>query len=73
MTSIEVSRFVLVMSLLAMCLGLRFCASRKGGAGEGEWVHPKGANSMAASGLGCRKALVGTGWAISLLLCMNWL
>jgi len=31
------------------------------------------ANSMVASGLGCRKALVGTGWAISLLLCMNWL
>ena len=35
------------------------------------WMHPKGANIMAASGLGCRrKALVGTGWAISLLLCM---
>ena len=36
-------------------------------------MHPKGANSMAASGLGCRKALVGTGWAISLLPCLNWL
>ena len=38
-------------------------------------MHPKGADSMAASGLkiGCRKALVGTGWVISLLLCMNWL
>ena len=35
-------------------------------------MHPKGANSMAASGLDCRKALVGTGWAIS-LLCMNGL
>ena len=31
-------------------------------------MHLKGANSMAASGLGCRKALVGTGCAIS---CMN--
>jgi len=44
-----------------MSLGLRFCASRKGMTGRGGWVHPKGANSMAASGLDCRKALVGTG------------
>ena len=36
-------------------------------------MYPKGANSIAASGLGCRKALVGTGWAISLLLCMTGL
>jgi len=36
-------------------------------------VNLKGANSMAASDLGCRKALVGTGWADSLLLCMNGL
>ena len=36
-------------------------------------MHPKGANSMATSGLGCRKAMGGIGWAISLLLCMNWL
>ena len=36
-------------------------------------MHPKGAKSLAASGLGCRKALVGTGWVISLLFCMNWL
>ena len=34
-------------------------------------MHPKGANSMAASGLGCRKALVGIGLAISFLLCQN--
>jgi len=26
------------MSLLAMSLGLRFCASRKDGTGEGRWV-----------------------------------
>jgi len=31
------------------------------------WVHPKGANSMAVSGLGCRNDLVGTGRAISVL------
>ena len=45
------------------------------GTGGGGWVHLKGANSMTASGLGCGKALVGTGWAsyMSLLLCMNWL
>ena len=47
-------------------------SSRKVGTRGGGWVHPKGVNSMAASGLGCRKALVGTGWAIS-LLCMNGL
>ena len=62
---------MLVMYLLAMSLGLRFCASSKGGTGGGGWAHPKGANSMAASGLSYRKALVGTGLAIFLLLCMN--
>jgi len=33
-------------------------------------VHPKDANSMAASRLSCRKPLVGTEWPIS-LLCTN--
>ena len=32
------------------------------------WVHPKGADHMTMSGLGFRKALVGTGWAV--LLCI---
>ena len=41
--------------------------SRKGGTGGGGWVHPKGANSMAASGLVFRSDLVGTGRAISIL------
>jgi len=54
-----------MMSLLAMSLGLRFCASSKGGTGGGGWVHPKGANSMAASGL------VFTGRAISILFGIN--
>ena len=31
-------------------------------------MHLKGANSMAVSGFSYRKALVGTGWAVSLLL-----
>ena len=55
------------MSLPAMSLGLRFCVSRKGGTGEGGWVHPKGVNSMAMSGFACRKALVGTGRLTSVL------
>ena len=41
--------------------------------GQGRWVGaPKGANSMVVPELGCRKALVGTGKAIS-LLCANGL
>ena len=53
--------FQLMMSHLAMCLGDRLCASRKGGAGGGGWVHPKGANSMAMSGLSFEQPLVGAG------------
>ena len=56
------------MSLPAMSFGDRFCFSRKGGIGGGGWVYPKGANSMAVSGLVFRNDLVGTGWAISALL-----
>ena len=60
-----------MMSLPAMSLGLRFCMSRKGGTGGGGWVHPKGANSMAASGFVFRSDLVGTGRAISILFGIN--
>jgi len=60
-----------MMSLPAMSLGLRFCVSRKGGTGGGGWVHPKGVNSMAASGLVFRSDLVGTGKAISILFGIN--
>jgi len=60
-----------MISLPAMSLGLRFCMSRKGGTGGGGLVHPKGANSMAASGLIFRSNLVGTGKAISILLGME--
>jgi len=63
MILIEVGRFKLAMSLLAM-------SSRKGRTEGGWWVFLKGTNSMAATWLGCRKALVGTKWAISLLLRM---
>ena len=41
----------LVMSLPAVSFGDRFCFSRKGGIGGGGWVHPKGGDSMAVSGL----------------------
>jgi len=43
------------MSLLAMSFGDRFCMSRKGRTGGSGWVYPKGANSMAVSGLGLGK------------------
>ena len=45
--------------------------SRKGGTGGGGWVHPKGANSMAVSGLILRSDLVGTGRAIFILFGIN--
>ena len=53
--------FSFMMSYPAISLGDRFCVSRKGGAGEGEWVYSKCANSMAVSGLACKKPLVGAG------------
>jgi len=34
---------------------------------------PEGTNTMAMSRLCFRKTLVGTGWTISVILCMNWL
>ena len=49
-----------------MSLEDRFCDSRKGGTGGGEWVHLEGANSMAVSGLRGRKVLVSIGRAISI-------
>ena len=61
------------MSLPAMTFGDRFCFSRKGGIGRGGWVHPKGADSMAISGLCFENALVGSEWATAVLLCMNGL
>ena len=48
------------------------CTSKKG-RDRRRWVYLKGTNNVVASGLGCRKALIGTVWAISLLLCMAWL
>jgi len=39
----------------------------------GEGVHLQGKISMVVSGLGYRKVLVSTGWAITLFCCTNWL
>ena len=65
--------FSFMMSHPAMSLRDRLCASRKGGAGGGGWVHPEGANSMAVSGLRDRKVLVGTERAISAVFGINGL
>ena len=61
------------MSLPAISLGLRLCTSRKGGTGGGGQVSTLGPGNMAPSGLSYRKPLISTGWAISLLLCINGL
>ena len=54
-----------------MTFGDGFCFSRKGGIGGSGWVYPKGADSMAVSGISFRKALVGSGWVTAVLLCTN--
>ena len=61
------------MSFPAMTFGDRFRFSRKGRIGGGRWVHPKGADSVAVSGLCFGNALVGSGWATAVLLCTNGL
>jgi len=47
--------------------------SRKGGIGGGGWVYPKGADSMAVSGLRFGNALVGSEWVTAVLLGTNGL
>ena len=61
--------FISDVRLPAMSLVLRLCASRKGGTGGGGQVSALSLGSMAASGLGLDKLLLGAGWAFSLLLC----
>ena len=64
--------FSFMLPYPAMSLGDRLCASRKGGAGGGGWVHPKGANSMAVSGLSLNSPWLEPGaWAISRVLSIN--
>jgi len=63
--------FSFSMSLLEMSFGERFYINRKGGTGGGGYL--QGANSVAVSGLGYRKTLVGTWWPISVLFGVNGL
>ena len=66
-------KLYLVMSLPATTFGDRFCFNRKGGTGGGGWVHLKGADSMAVSGLHFGNALVGSEWSTANFLCTNGL
>ena len=56
-------------------LAQSFCASKKSGRDRGRWggggVSARSGVHMAAALAGCRKALVGTGLAISLLFDTN--
>ena len=65
------SDFVRMLSVGAISLEDRFCASKKSGIGGGGQVSARGAVHMAAALVGCRKALVGTGWTISHLVSTN--
>ena len=55
-----------MLSLGAIHYEDRFCTGNKGGMGGGGWVLEQGAVYIAAALVGYRKALVSTGWAISL-------
>ena len=60
-----------MLSVGAIRIEDRVYASKKGGIGGGGRVSARGAVHMAATLGGCRKALVGTGWSISLLFDTN--
>ena len=63
--------FGCMLSVGAICFEDRFCASKMGGIGEGGQAYSRHAVHMEAVLAGCRKALVGTGWTISLLFNTN--
>ena len=58
------------MSVPAMSFGDIFWFSRNGGTGGGEWVYPKGADSMAVFGVSFGNTLVGSG-SVTSVLCTN--
>ena len=60
-----------MLSVSAICFEDRFCASKKGGIGEGGQVYSRHAMHVGAAMAGCRTALVGTGWTISHLVSTN--
>ena len=59
--------------MLYCTLARRFCVSRNGGTGGGGWGQSQGAVHMASARLGCKRTMVGTGWANSCSDCMSWL
>ena len=48
-----------------------FCVSRKGGTGGGGWGHRRVLCTWQLLRLGCKRAIVGTGWVNSQTGCMN--
>ena len=52
-------------------VSVRWCTGSASGTGGGGWGHPQGAVHIAAARLGCKKAMVGTGWANSRPGCMS--
>ena len=60
-----------MLSVGAICFEDRFCTSIKCGIERGGQVIAQGAVHMTGALGGCRKALVGTGWTISLLFNTN--
>ncbi len=58
-------------SLGEFSLGDRLCMSRKGGTRGGEWVHLKGENGIVQPWMGRRNPVLGAGWAVSLVFCLN--
>ena len=55
----EILNFSIMMSYLAISLGDWLGMNRQCWKGGGGWANPEGANSMAVSGLGREKPLVG--------------
>ena len=58
--------------IMHFCYNIILCLCRKGrGTGRGGWSHPQGDMHMVAARLGCKRAMVGTGWATSHPDCMD--
>ena len=57
--------FITMTSLSAIHCGDKFYANRKVGTGRSGWVYTEGAVNLLANVAGCRKVLVGIGWANS--------
>lgn len=64
-----------IISRQSFSISLRACArvlyQQKGGTGGGWWCHMQSAVHMVAAKLGCKRAMVGTGWAHSHPGCVN--